>query len=138
MKKSFPLNFHLIFDMDLPNNSFLVDGNEYDVPCVFQIWQKKESNRTIPEKQDPVHFMFVKKNENPDISVRRVGVNAGVIDTDIEQKSIQSHYFIRFTGDIPLSYYLDRLKQITYEFNNTVGPRSISKQELIEKFNQHM
>ena len=40
LKKSFPLNFHLIYEGDLPDKSFLVDGVEYDVPCVFQIWEK--------------------------------------------------------------------------------------------------
>ncbi len=29
-----------------------------------------------------------------------------------------------------------KLATITYEFNNTVGPKSISKQELISKFNE--
>ena len=41
LKKSFPLQYHLIFEMDLPDKSFLVDGVEYDVPCIFQIWKKK-------------------------------------------------------------------------------------------------
>ena len=30
---------------------------------------------------------------------------------------------------------IQQLSTITYEFNNTVGPKSISKQELIFKFN---
>jgi hypothetical protein len=31
---------------------------------------------------------------------------------------------------------ISKLSAITYDFNNTVGPKSISKQELIYKFNQ--
>ena len=42
LKKTFPLNFHLIFEIDLPNNSFLVDSVEHNVPCIFQIWEKKQ------------------------------------------------------------------------------------------------
>jgi hypothetical protein len=30
---------------------------------------------------------------------------------------------------------IKRISNIQYEFDNTVGPRSISKQELISKFN---
>jgi predicted RNA methylase len=45
LKKTFPLNFHLIFEIDLSNNSFLVDGVEYNVPCIFQIWEKRLFNR---------------------------------------------------------------------------------------------
>lgn len=133
LKKTFPLEFHLIYEMDLPENAFLVNGTEYNVPCIFQIWEKRAENRDRVEKLVPVHFQFVKQNENPDISFRRVGVNAGAISVgDIDKKSPQSHYFIRFTAG---AVDIEKLRTITFEFNNTVGPKSISKQELIGKFN---
>jgi hypothetical protein len=135
LKKKFPLKFHLIFEIDLPEKSFLVDGVEHNVETVFQIWEKKPTNRTVNEKIEPVHFMFVEKTENPDISFRRVGVNAGTIDTRIDEKSIQSHYFIKFTNGKSIADNMNQLSTITYDFNNTVGPKSISKQELIFKFN---
>lgn len=135
LKKSFPTNFHLIFESDIQENAFLVDGREHNVPCVFQIWEKKEIERNIVEKLEPNHFRFVKKDEQPHISFRRVGVNAGIIDENIIDKSIQSHYFIQFTNNKPISENISKLKNIHYDFNNTVGPKSISKQELISKFN---
>lgn len=135
LKKIFPLNFHLIFEIDLPEKSFLVDGLEYNVPCIFQIWEKNINNRIVNEKLQPLNFIFVKKTENPDISFRRVGVNAGLIDIKIDEKNIQSHYFIKFTNGKSINENIIKLSIINYEFNNTVGPRSISKQELIVKFN---
>jgi len=135
LKKSFPRNFHLIFESDIQENAFLVDGCEHNVPCVFQIWEKKEIERDIVEKIEPIHFKFVKKDEQPHISFRRVGVNAGTIDENVVDKSIQSHYFIQFTNNKPISENISKLKNISYDFNNTVGPKSISKQELIVKFN---
>jgi predicted RNA methylase len=135
LKKTFPLNFHLISEIDLPEKSFIVDGVEYNVPCIFQIWEKKLTNRFVNEKLEPVNFMFVEKRENPDISFRRVGVNAGTIDQKINEKSIQSHYFIKFTNGKSINDIINKLSRITYDFNNTVGPKSISKQELIFKFN---
>ena len=135
LKKKFPLNFHLIFEIDLREKSFLVDGLEYNVPCIFQIWEKKSTNRIVDEKLKPVNFMFVGKTDNPDISFRRVGVNAGTIDKKFQEKSIQSHYFIKFTNGKSIIDNLNKLYTITYDFNNTVGPKSISKQELIFKFN---
>lgn len=135
LKKTFPLHFHLMFEMDLPDKSFLVDGIEHNVETVFQIWEKKETNRVVNEKVEPINFRFVKKTENPDISFRRVGVNAGTIDDKIDEKSIQSHYFIKFTNGKSVTDNIYLLSTITYEFNNTVGPKSISKQELIYKFN---
>lgn len=135
LKKTFPLNFHLIFEIDLPDKSFLVDGVEHNVPCIFQIWEKKDVNRIVSEKIEPDNFIFVEKTENPDISFRRVGVNAGTIDVKIDEKSIQSHYFIKFTNGKSINDNIKKLSTITYDFNNTVGPKSISKPELISKFN---
>jgi len=135
LKKSFPLNFHLIFEIDLPDKSFLVNGIEHNVETVFQIWEKKDVKRILIKKIEPINFIFVRKTENPDISFRRVGVNAGVIDIKIDEKSIQSHYFIKFTNGKSINDNINILSSITYNFNNTVGPKSISKQELICKFN---
>ena len=134
-KKIFPLNFHLISEIDLPENSFLVDNKSHDVPCIFQIWEKKAINRLVKTKLEPIHFIFVKKTENPDISFRRIGINAGRIDNNVEDKSVQSHYFIKFINGISTIENINKLSKIIYEFNNTVGPKSISKQELIFKFN---
>lgn len=133
--KKIPLNFHRIFEVDLPDNSFIVNGDAHNVPCIFQIWVKRSYNRDVIEQIEPLNFHFVKKTENPDISFRRVGVNAGTINTDYD-KSIQSHYFIKFTNDKSVADNIMRLSTITFDFNNTIGPRSISKQELIQMFNQ--
>jgi hypothetical protein len=135
LKQKIPLNFHLLFEFDLEDKAFLIENKEYNVPCVFQIWFKKDIKRKVNEKLEPIGFNFLKKEENPDISFRRVGVNAGKIDINVKDKSVQSHYFIKFTNKKSMKENIEKLKEIKYEFNNTVGPKSISKQELIEKFN---
>ena len=135
LKRVFPLCFHLIYEIDLPEKSFLVDGIEHNVPCIFQIWEKKLVNRNKYVKIEPNGFIFVKKTDNPDISVRRIGVSAGTIDTKIDEKNIQSHYFITFTNGKCITDNINKLSTIVYDFNNTVGPKSISKQELASKYN---
>jgi len=135
LKSKIPLNYHLIFEIDLPNNSFTVDKKEYDVPCIFQIWIKKNYSRPEINKMEPVNFKFVKKTDNPDISFRRVGVYAGKIENIIDDKNIQSHYFIKFLNNKSIDDNIKILNKITFDFNNTVGPKSISKQEIIIKFN---
>lgn len=137
-KKKFDKYFHLIFEIDLPENSFNINNKKYNVPCIFQIWIKKNIERKIPKKIYPNKFKFVKKNEEHDISFRRVGVYAGKIDIDTKNKSIQSHYFIKFENSKNIEYNLNKLKKINFEFNNTVGPKSISKQELIKEFNKYI
>ena len=133
-KNTFPLHFHLITEFDLPTNSFMINDKEYDVPCVFQIWEKRNYEREIEIKEDPKGYIFVKKNEDPDISFRRVGVYAGKVDTLIENKSPQSHYFIKFNKETDIDITL--LQNLVFDTDNTVGPRSISKPELIKEFNK--
>jgi hypothetical protein len=67
LKKTFPLNFHLIFEIDMPYKSFLVNGIEHNVETIFQIWVKKNVKRMIIEKLEPINFTFVGKTENQDI-----------------------------------------------------------------------
>lgn len=136
MKNYFDDFFHLVFEYDIPPNSFEIDKKNYNVNCVFQIWVKKSFKRPKIKKKNPIGYIFVKNKDNADISFRRVGVNAGCISTETKNKSSQSHYFIKFDRPISQSKYLE-LCNINYECkNNTVGPKSISKQELIEKFNE--
>lgn len=136
LKKHFPISFHLEYEYDIPDNSFLVDNTIYDVPCVFQIWIKKDAPRLLPEKLEPVGYRFVEKEKQPSVSVRRVGVYAGKIDKEIDAKSKQSHYFIQFDKDLS-DTTVKKLSDIEYiNKSNTVGPRSISKQELIKEFNR--
>jgi hypothetical protein len=138
MQRHFPKCFHLVFEADLLENALLVNGKVHDVPCVFQIWEKKETERNVLDRLEATGFTFLKKIGIliPDISFRRVGVNAGKIDTNWREKSEQSHYFIKFTNGINLIENIGRVVKAVFMFNNTVGPKSISKQELIKEWNQ--
>jgi len=84
------------------------------------------------------NFEFVKQNDNPHISFRRVGVNAGKIDIITNEKSIQSHYFIKFKNNKSIDENINLLSNVKFNHNNTVGPKSISKQELISEFNKYI
>jgi predicted RNA methylase len=135
LKKRIPLNFHMVLEED--TNGFIIKQNgifkKHNVPCVFQIWIKKDYYRIIASIAIPNGFYFNK--ENPDISLRRVGSNAGNVSTyNINLKSIQSHYFIKF--DHFNEKLLDKLKHLHIEqANYTTGPKSISKSELIPILN---
>jgi hypothetical protein len=136
MQKAFSLDFHLVYESDLPEKAFLVSGTEYNVETIFQIWVKRVEKRDPVLRIDPIGFQFVNYEEHPDISFRRVGVYAGKIDKNSIDKSIQSHYFIRFTNGKTIDENIERLKTLSFDHNNTVGPKSISKQELIKKMNE--
>lgn len=131
MYRAFDRSFHLLQTMELEKNSFVVNGAPYDVPCVFQIWQKSETLRTVEEKIAPYGFDYVTSQEPYHIAFRRVGGLAGkCYKHDETPRSVQSHYFIRFHEGV-----VDRIDQIVEHINqhtfpsNTVGPRSLSKSE---------
>jgi hypothetical protein len=63
-----------------------------------------------------------------------VGVYAGKIFTEIEDKSIQSHYFIKLEQNN--DDFMKKYNTIEWKHDNTVGPKSISKQELIKELNK--
>lgn len=131
MFNAFDLKFHLIHSEELEKDSFVINGSKYDVPCVFQIWQKTDADRIIQEKINPIGFEYVKPNEKYHIAFRRVGGLAGkCYKNDGSEFSIQSHYFIKFSDDIVC--YVDRIMEKTNNHtfpSNTLGPRSLSKSE---------
>ena len=137
MKKHIPLNFHCLMEEDVMETGFIVNGESYNVPCIFQIWIKKSNTRNKEKKIFPLGYKFVKKTELPDISFRRVGVNAGSIyrGDDIINKSEQSHYFIRFDKELDDDTFKKICKLNYKSRNDTVGPRYISKPELTREFN---
>lgn len=132
IKNKIPLNYHLEYEVDLDDDSFTLNDIVYNVPCVFQVWVKHESDREVKILKDKTHlFTFVKKEEDHDFAFRRVGFYAGRIYLDTKDKSIQSHYFIK--SNIDPTDLICKIKLIEWEHNNTSGPRSIGKKELIER-----
>lgn len=130
VQNKLPLNFHLCFEEDVPKNSFILEGKDYDVPCVFQVWEKKEIDRKISKLPETNLFSFCKK-ENANVSIRRVGVYSGKAFYSTN-KSSQSHYFL----NTKIENFVDVVNKIEWEHNNTVGPRSLSKKEFIDKINK--
>lgn len=137
MSGAFPLQFHCVHTHDVPPNSFSVNGADYDVPCVFQIWQLGDEDRTIEAKVLPVGFAYVKSDY--DLAFRRVGVFAGRCfkrsESEKEKYSAQSHYFLKFEGTVDIDALIEGIN--AHEFpTNTVGPRSLSKSEANRVINQ--
>jgi hypothetical protein len=136
MKKTVPNNFHLIYSEIIPSHSFEYNGNDYDIPCIFQIWEKRAYNRKIEDKIKPYNYKFIKNPNEADIVIRRVGSYAGKIFKDkniISQKNVNSHYFIKLynINDI------EKIKNINSNTKNFVsGPLSLSKKIITKYLNK--
>jgi hypothetical protein len=136
MNKVFPSHFHCIHTEDLATDSFEVNGQAYDVPCVFQIWRRETTERTVEPQIEPVGFQYMKHGNSFHIAVRRVGVNAGRAHP-VGDYAKQSHHFLQleeqYIPNIPV--ILHKMNQHTFP-SNTTGPRSLSKSEINEVLNQ--
>jgi hypothetical protein len=133
---------HLVYEEELPKNSFTFNGIEYDVKSVFQIWDKKDEMRPITTKNglnSNSLFDYVKKTDSPDAAIQRIGGNAGKATLRWETRSLQSNHFIKFKNSPnpqQITELITQLNQISYpSMNHTVGPRSISKNELNRQIN---
>lgn len=128
MQRAFKPEFHLRDSIDLPKNSFELNDKDYHVPCVFQVWDKKNTQRLPTPMPVPLNYKFTKDRTKANLAFQRVGGNAGTFKTNTVGLSIQSHYFmVMETIPKDLSF--------TWDTNNTVGPKSISKKELVLALN---
>jgi hypothetical protein len=136
MSRAFPLNFHCIYSEELQKNAFTVNDEDHDVPCVFQIWEKKDSSRIIPEPIKESGFQYVKHGTPFNIAFKRAGGLAGKCYPSGSHYNPQYHYFLKLDEE-----YIPYIKNIIESVNshtfpsNTTGPRSLSKSEANEVLN---
>jgi hypothetical protein len=127
-----PLTHSLTKSVDLPDNAFLLDGKPYSVPCVFQIWDRTDVPRIKKVGRTTTELFEFVTQDRAELSVRRVGVYAGKAFTETD-KSVQSHYFLKLREGIDINEFVEKCNTLEWEHNNTAGPRSVAKGELIEK-----
>lgn len=135
MSRAFDLHYHLVHEKVLEEDAFLLNGEPYNVPCVFQVWERRETLRPVTEKVDAVGFAYVKSTDPYTFALRRVGACAGrCFPNNGNPYSVQSHYFIQL--DPEKNMELSQVERTIGMLNahtfpsNTVGPRSLSKSEV--------
>jgi hypothetical protein len=126
------LNFYLENEITLIDCDFSLRNEEYvKVPCVFQVWSKREKPRkTVKLKITTSLFDFVDKTK-ADFRIQRVGGNAGKASFDLT-KSPSSNYFIKNNSKMKNEDFINFINQLKFPtIDFTVGPKSLSKGELI-------
>lgn len=132
--------FALILEEVLPPDSFVFEGEEVAVPCVFQVWVR------LPGKgQRPLHvitrnhadFDFVSSKQG-DFAFQRVGVAAGTIKPADAPISPESHLFIRVKDREQVDAVRARLSSVDWRpfKHRTAGNPSIGKGEIVEAYTQ--
>lgn len=136
MNRCFPPKFHLIHTIQMDPASFEVNGNEYSLPCIFQIWQKKNEDRILfkPPSEEPIGFTYKKSTESYHLAVRRVGGKAGTAFLPPGDFNPQCFYYLSFSNPLLAKTIQDGINR--YHFpHNTTGPRSLSKPEITRVVN---
>lgn len=131
--------FHLVSDIDVPKNSFIFKGEVYDVPCCFQVWEKrniKRGKKLIYKLSDVKNYFERVEPELADFSIQRVGNSAGkILTSNFHHYSPVNFYFFKAHKD----FVLDVFRQIDFKEvkSNTAGFPSISISELIHLYIEH-
>jgi len=143
-----PLNFSLRQELILPKNSFLVMDpkkpsltSEYDVPCVFQIWDKTENIRTKVKPKTTSNFIdFESDIKKSKYAFRRVGSAAGdlyEISKSSRSMSAPSHFYINCKNNVASA-----IRSLDWGYSSskydTAGNPSISKNELIRSLEKYL
>ena len=151
-QRGFPLNFHLIKEIDVEKNSFIINEKVHNVPCVFQIWIKKDINRYIEPLQIENGFKWIKKptlnntkenifEEMPDFGILRVGGGKTCGRLSLNYNSgikcyPEGWYFIKLDNKYNKIIFQEEYDKIDWIDDSNVGPRSISKQIFIKNINK--
>lgn len=128
--------FHLVEDQNVQPNAFLVDGCAHDVPCAWQIWERRLELRQMPNPPSVDHLIEYTDPAGANFAMRRVGFYAGrIIPEDFTNLSRSTHYFLReITRGV-----MDVMKDIEWVdiAAQTAGVRSLSKREIAIELGRH-
>jgi len=127
----------LVKDVEIGENSFELNGSDYNLNAVFQVWERSTKPRDTPDLplKSP-YFTFTKKIDIHHFAIRRVGGKAGHAFVDKPETSDQSNYFIRVADEGKTDQIISMINKINFEVaDNGTGPRTLSKRELVNLFN---
>lgn len=134
MQNKLDLNFRLVEEYDIESNAFLLNGADYNVPCVFQIWDRTLNKRALIKLKTTTNLLdFTKDRDLADFRIQRVGGNAGKASFD-KTAALASNYYIINKSPFTNEELAAIINSLTYPtINDTVGPKSLSKGELIDQ-----
>ena len=128
------LRFHLVADVNLPNDSFIFKGRRVSVPTCFQVWFCRQQDRKPVRlsSKDP-DFDFCAQ-EDADFAVRRIGARAGCVVEDFAGFATSSHLYVRAHIDPELLKARFRALDFSKARSENAGVPCVTKAELVELY----
>ncbi len=131
--------FTPVADEEVPDYAFVKDGKPHDVPCAWQVWERRPYPRPDHATPDISHIVrYVADPQSGDFAVRRVGFYAGQVkeppEWELAQLSPSTHYFMQSVR----ADAKELLRGIDWSdvCRATAGSRSLSKHEMAVKLNE--
>lgn len=126
-------HLHLLEEHALPAHSFVFEGKAWDVPCVFQIWERRAELR-VDEERLCTHPDFSFGNpSNADFAVRRVGRSAGIVLREFANYSKLSHHFVKASNPEQVIAVLASIDWSLVR-QKTAGVPCVGKEELVRHY----
>lgn len=123
--------FKMVTCVDLPKNSFLLNGKPYDVPCCFSIWVKTDEKQDYDVRTKSELFEIVKDPAQADLVVIRSGGRTGQL---VEAgKIVASNVrYIKILKDH--DKVVEAFETMDYQkiANENAGQRSLNRSEIIK------
>lgn len=122
--------FHLLREEEVPANAFVFRSKPYDVPAVFQIWERRREPRKLRQCETRHPDFEFTTYDRADFAIQRVGAQAGRVHHDFTV-SAKSHYFIR--GDVEAVMRQLDFSKVT---RNVAGNPSLAKSEIVALYRE--
>jgi len=135
-----PRKWHLIYQEDIPNNSFYNGNKTYDYNSVFMIFEKQDYNRPDEYmKEVSKYFQFVKDYNNADLAIIRVGFKASKININ-HYPNKNTNYYLKLKENIDKIDFIKAYNNIDFNdvINNSVVVKTLPKYKLIEMTNNYI
>lgn len=143
MKDRLDLNFSLEQSFILPVNSFYHHGIIKNIPTCFQLWKRISKRRDKLQTIEPIGYQFIKyddcNNQEWDFEIVRVGGRTSTAFIKNESPMAKYNYFIKLDNHDKYQLIVDGINNCLLFKNiitKTIGPKSLSKKELIPILNQ--
>lgn len=135
-QRVFPENWKLLKVVKLPNDSFVVDGNSYHVPCSFFIWSKILEGKDLRDVKytSCSDFIFLKRgSQDADFTVNG---GCGKVKNLNEITNTKAEHYIKVVNRNNVENVRKILEGIKYNFNSSVngGNAWVNQSDIIKAY----
>jgi hypothetical protein len=130
--------FWLVAEDEIADHAFLLDGQPYDVPCVFQIWERRNTERNVARPSLSNPFIVFTPPGQGEYAIRRVGGQAGQILRGTDHNPNTTIWFNSIGNPSRSGHAMAAIQPALRQIRDkTAGVRSVSKTEIASLLNAY-